>query len=136
MPHLEPYTAKFTIEGHDIRAKLKDLLGTDQMDVNNSVGAAARKTKNYNPGLAEAAVIRAGIEMLYIDNEPRKFKSAFEIPLYWDDNLGKSLNDMLIGHILRLRSARFLLDREEYKMVFEDYVFDEDYLEEDMDPTG
>lgn len=135
MPHTDPYTVRFQIEGHEIRAQLKELLGTDQLDINNNVGTAARKARQYNPGLAEAALVRAGIETLYIDGKPRKFVSAMELPMYWDDNLEKSMVDILLGHILKLRSARFLLRKPEYRDVFEQYVEDEEELASDLDPT-
>lgn len=120
-------------ETHTVRAFVKEMDDSITFTLNRMLSDSAREAGNYDPDLAQFAVLREAIERLNIDGKNYSLtKSNKGVPRYKDQEINKTVLEHLLGYIIRYNE--FLVEEEAYQAAFEEYALDDQVVPQE-DPT-
>lgn len=119
---------------HEVRAFVKEMDDSITFTLNRLLSDSAREAGNYDPDLAQFAVLREATEKLNIDGKNYSLKKSNKgVPRYKDPDLGKTVLEHLLGYIISYND--FLVEEEQYQPAFEEYALDDQEIP-DENPSG
>lgn len=114
----------FEHDGHDVKGFVKELDDSITFTLNRLLSESARLAGNYDPDLAQFAVLREAVEGLKIDGKTYAIGKANKpIPRYYDEDSEKTVLEAVLGYVVE--SNPFLVEEDRYREAFEDYVLDD-----------
>lgn len=122
---------KFEHAGYTVNVFINDLDGLVDFDLDRFIGEPARRRNDYSPELAQFAMLKRAVEGLKV-SEGNKVKTySFSggkksPPRMKDPDTGLTLAKHLLGYVIK--HNMFLVEEEEYREAFEEYVLDEEVV--------
>lgn len=134
MKGLKKHRVSFDHAGHQVSAFVKELDDQDATwTLNRLLSDSARDAGNYDPDLAQAAVLRLAVEDLKVDGKTYSLaKRNKGLPIYVDEETDKTTLEHLLGYVIRHNPV--LVQRDRYREAFEEFVLDDEDVYE-ADPT-
>lgn len=134
MKGLKKRRVSFDHAGHSVSAFVKELDDQDATwTLNRLLSDSARDAGNYDPDLAQAAVLRLAVDDLKVDGRTYSLSKRNKgLPIYVDEETDKTTLEHLLGYVIRYNPV--LVQRDRYRDAFEEFVLDEEDVYE-ADPT-
>ena len=122
------HSFSFEHDGHEVKGFVKELDDSITFTLNRLLSESARLAGNYDPDLAQFAVLREAVESLKIDGKTYAVgKTNKPIPRYYDQDSEKTVLEAVLGYVIEKNP--FLIEEDRYREAFEDYALDDDVPE-------
>jgi len=131
---MRKHDVSFEHGGHRVFCFVKELDDTITFDLNRYLSPSAQAKGDYDPSLAQYVVLRRGIDGLKIDRKAYSLQPGAKNspPRIKDAETDTTVLEHILGHIIRYNP--FLVEEEDYREAFEEYVLDDQEVPE-SDPT-